>query len=163
MLIECWGIEWHPTYVATILKALKTKIQTVLLFYLFWGFCFIEFLILLFLLFLIYEILSIKERNSSFNTQTDSIRAKKKQHERTSLSFYSHCNWTTICVRRRRTLPNFVGLLWTLEKALNIEHRVLADVLVKNFVAAAVFTSWYVRHTMRFSDGLVCHSIPVNN
>ena len=27
-------------------------------------------------LFLIYEILSIKERNSSFNTQTDSIRAK---------------------------------------------------------------------------------------
>ena len=27
-------------------------------------------------LFLIYEILSIKEQNSSFNTQTDSIRAK---------------------------------------------------------------------------------------
>ena len=67
------------------------------------------------------------------------------------------------CVRRRRMLLNFVGLLWTLAKALRVigqavmtshsrfakdsalrdtkfcllrEHRVLADVLLKNFVAA---------------------------
>ena len=79
------------------------------------------------------------------------------------------------CVRRRRTLPNFVGLLWSLAKALRVflgflsggqllrhilvAQRILpratqnsvvfayigwwADVLLKNFVAAAVFSVSY--------------------
>ena len=25
----------------------------------------------------------------------------------------------------------------------------------------SLFTSWYVLHTMRYSDGWICHSIPV--
>ena len=31
------------------------------------------------------------------------------------------------------------------------------------FLPEVIFTSWYENHTMRYSDGGICHSIPVNN
>ena len=51
----------------------ENEISNIVIFVL--GFYFI-FNFIIIILFLIYEILSIKDRNSSFNTQTDFIRAK---------------------------------------------------------------------------------------
>ena len=106
----------------------------------------------------------------TFHAYTTEYRQKEAESRTNKLVF-----WKANCVRRRRTLPNFVGLLWTLAKALRVfwafyrravmtshsrcakdsascdtkfcvlrEHRVLADVLLKNFVAAAIFFIWYV-------------------
>ena len=126
----------------------------------------------------------------------------------TSAAFMGHCPLSIpcgffcccrFCVRQRRTLPNFVGLQWTLAKALRVfgvfyragsyditfslrkgyclvrhkilsfsrtsgEHRVLADLLLKNFVAAAVFSVIYFlnvveefRSCLSKPEGSVCH------
>ena len=113
------------------------------------------------------------------------IYRKKKGNLRSNL-FSSFLVTKLRCnnsVRRRRTLPNFVGLLWTLAKALRVfwaigravmtsqsrcakdsalvrhkilsssptsgEHRVLAHVLLKNFVAAAFFSVSYFLNVVK--------------
>ena len=72
--------------------------------------------------------------------------------------------WTNCCVRRRRTLPNFVRHKILSSSRTSGEHRVLADVLLKNFVAAAVFSvSYFLNVVEEFCSCLskpeesVCH------
>ena len=118
--------------------------------------------------------------------------SKKKHYKTNQKNTERHNN----CVRRRRTLPNLVRLLWTLAKALRVflgflsggqlwrhihvaqrilpgttqkfcllrEHRVLAYVLLKNFVAAVVFSISYFltvveefRSWLSKPEGSVCH------
>ena len=47
-----------------------------------------------------------------------------------------------------------------LEKKFSVEIQ-FSKWRLENKISMFVFTSWYVRYTMRYSDGWIGHSIPV--